>query len=1265
MKNVRRTHLILVLLTLGLSSHAMASEVPQTLTLDGQVLDPTFATPVLDATLNIKIQILNPAKDCILYEEEQTVNTQLTNGFFNINVGSSTGDPKRTSDDPGRTMTQVFQNSLNIAGNQVADPTQACTQTAATGTKRFFRVIITKTAGTPETLIPDLGVDALPNAIVAQSVSGLERADILVVNAAQNLTQANLEALLTGTGLTNLQGLNAGTSSLYMRNNTTNGAGLPLVSGNPGTPANGAIWFDDTANQVKYYDGTTVKTISDTGSAGEANTASNIGTTGVGLYKQKTGVNLEFKTIAGASGITVTDDVANNKVDIGVSIGTTSGTVAAGDDSRIVNSIQNLGFTPSIRTGAEGAQGAAGTNGRIFIASDSQKIYRDTGATWSLLTSLNFSDFTGTVPLSQGGTNLTSIGTINQVLGVNAAGNALEYKTVTAGTGVSVTHGAGTVTIAATNAGTVTSVTSSNAYLTVATGTTTPALTVNVGTTANTLAAGDDARLNGAFQGSTVLGGDLSGSLPNPTVVKIQGVALGTVAPGDGQWLKYTTAGTSWAADFIGNADLRSNVLSTNTLFDAATCDSVNKTLKWDAPTGRYSCASIASLDAASISTGTINPARLGIGTASASTFLRGDGSWASPGGGGIGDVVGPASSADNALARFDGTTGKILQNSGVYVDDSSKVGVGTSAPATLLATHGATGMTANLTSNSNGTNFFNATYNGTQQFKVGFGGAGEIQFQVIDTVDNDNGSYFVAKSGEPFSRGVLGRSFLAFGPGNVTRDVFVSRSAANTLRISSDQSSGAAHLIVNGNVGIGTASPGSKLHVVGSVRMVDGNEGAGKVMTSDANGVASWSSISGAGLGDLTGPASSADNAIARFDGTTGKLMQNSGVFINDSGNVGIGTAAPSFKLEIQDSVNSVSGIKIHNSNAGASAYTTLRLGNNTDDQAGIFRVSSGNSTYAGPNSLNFFTTGAYPIGFATSNTVRMLVTSAGNVGIGSTVPAATLDVNGTIKIAGGTPGAGKILTSDANGLATWETPSSTTQWTTAGANIHYSSGKVGIGTATPGVNLEVRGPSASAKIINSSNSYSVDFGFPTSSGGEPSLSLYTSGVTNGRVLQRQNSTNDIYLGDIDNNGGKLIVRTAGSEKMRIDTAGKVGIGTTTINATLDVNGTIKAAGSIFSATNPIASGAAVDLTRSNTHTLASVGGSTITLTGMQDGGVYNIVIADTTSRTYTFSGCTTSFFKPANSATTASTRTIYGVITVKNGSNWDCYITWSSGFQ
>ena len=57
----------------------------------------------------------------------------------------------------------------------------------------------------------------------------------------------------------------------------------------------------------------------------------------------------------------------------------------------------------------------------------------------------------------------------------------------------------------------------------------------------------------------------------------------------------------------------------------------------------------------------------------------------------------------------------------------------------------------------------------------------------------------------------------------------------------------------------------------------------AGQVLTSAGAGVPTWTTNAG---GDVTGPASSTDNAVARFDGTTGKLIQNSVTTIDDTGN-------------------------------------------------------------------------------------------------------------------------------------------------------------------------------------------------------------------------------------------------------------------------------------------------------------------------------------------------------------------------------------------
>ena len=58
---------------------------------------------------------------------------------------------------------------------------------------------------------------------------------------------------------------------------------------------------------------------------------------------------------------------------------------------------------------------------------------------------------------------------------------------------------------------------------------------------------------------------------------------------------------------------------------------------------------------------------------------------------------------------------------------------------------------------------------------------------------------------------------------------------------------------------------------------------GSGQFLSTNGSGVLSWSSP--AGGGDVVGPASSTDNAVARFDLTSGKLLQNSAATLSDSG--------------------------------------------------------------------------------------------------------------------------------------------------------------------------------------------------------------------------------------------------------------------------------------------------------------------------------------------------------------------------------------------
>ncbi len=78
-------------------------------------------------------------------------------------------------------------------------------------------------------------------------------------------------------------------------------------------------------------------------------------------------------------------------------------------------------------------------------------------------------------------------------------------------------------------------------------------------------------------------------------------------------------------------------------------------------------------------------------------------------------------------------------------------------------------------------------------------------------------------------------------------------------------------------------------------------------------------------------------------------------------------------------------------------------------------------------------------PMHFGTDLAIRMTIDGTGNVGIGTDSPTSQLHTTGSVRFAGaGTPGVGKVLTSDASGNATWETAAGGAGlWTDAGTYL------------------------------------------------------------------------------------------------------------------------------------------------------------------------------------------------------------------------------------
>lgn len=137
----------------------------------------------------------------------------------------------------------------------------------------------------------------------------------------------------------------------------------------------------------------------------------------------------------------------------------------------------------------------------------------------------------------------------------------------------------------------------------------------------------------------------------------------GGVSDGDKGDITVSGSGATWTVD----ADVVTNAKLANM---PATTIKGNNTGAAADPADLTGTQVTALLDTFSTGAKGLTPASGG-GT---TNFLRADGTWAAPagGGGGSGDVVGPASATDNALARFDATTGKLIQNGGVTLDDDN-----------------------------------------------------------------------------------------------------------------------------------------------------------------------------------------------------------------------------------------------------------------------------------------------------------------------------------------------------------------------------------------------------------------------------------------------------------------------------------------------------------------------------------------------------------------------------------------------------------------
>jgi trimeric autotransporter adhesin len=264
--------------------------------------------------------------------------------------------------------------------------------------------------------------------------------------------------------------------------------------------------------------------------------------------------------------------------------------------------------------------------------------------------------------------------------------------------------------------------------------------------------------------------------------------------------------------------------------------------------------------------------------------------------------------------------------------------------------------------------------------------------------------------------------------------------------------------ILKNGNTGIGESFPEEKLHVVGKIRMVDGFEGAGKILVGDSNGTLNWQDSNSWGLSGNTGTNSSTnfmgtidnnDVVFRRNNLTSGIINPNNTLigahnaissFFPGTNNSFFGTTNFMLNNIINDNTvighNTVTGSFQGNGNTvvGSSAMSIVTQTNNSMALGFNASVADGtvNAIAMGANSFAEVSNSMVLGGVAGINGALTNV----NVGIGTISPQTPLHVVGNIRMDDGNQAIGKVLVSDANGTASWQTLNATSfdGWSTTG---------------------------------------------------------------------------------------------------------------------------------------------------------------------------------------------------------------------------------------
>jgi len=1000
------------------------------ITYHGRILKPDGA-PLDNPSVQFKIQLLTGgAEACLMYEEMQTLNLQNTKGVFSLTINDGTGT---RTDSTGLTIDQVFQNrgSFTFSSSTCmtgGSGTTAWAPNASDGRK--IQVLFKSDTMAQWEQLPVSNVNFSPMTIEAKQVGGFRPDNLLRVDDAAATSNTTP---FTTTQLNNLVSLINGTSAQYVRSSGTAGAAMPSFNGTPSTLAAGSMWFDSSTSELKYYNGTTVMSVGAGGGGTGTVTGITVGTglvdgTGVmGTVISSTGtIALPNIGTAGAYYKVTTD--AQGRVSSGVAslleadipTLTTAGKVSGG----AINS-GTIGGTTAISTSGNLQTSGDITAKRIFVQ-DSGTNYAGIKAP-AAVTSTYSLTLPAALPASAG-----------QVLSSDTSGN---LSWVSPGTGSVASVG---VTAPIQNTG---SASAPVIAISQANGTTDGYLssadwnTFN-GKLGSTLASGKIWVGNGSNVATAVTpSGDVTITTAGGfTVTQIQGVAVSATAPTTaGQVLRYDGTG-SYVPAQLSTSDISGLSTALSNKIDATQMPSncgANQTLTFSSPTGAWTCSNIAItgsafgsqaantvlaapngsagnptfrtlvatdvpvLDASKITSGVLAVAQGGTGTSDGS--ITGTGALTFAAGGTNQDVTLTPSGTGHTILGGNvgvGTTSpstRLEIDSGIANTSGVKLSRLTSSSPTTAGQPVGVDASGNLiTVAVSGSGTVNS---GTQNQLAWYGANGSA---VSGLATANNGVLVTDGSGVPSISSTLPLSAQS----NITQTGTITSGTWNGSVIGAQYGGTGlnASSATNGQLLIGNGAGFTLAGITGTANRVTVTAGAGSITLSAPQDIHSGASPTFAGLtlsgmstagivknsaagvlsgGNTVNLASDIAGTLGVANGGTGltTLATNSLLYGNGTGNM--------------NALASVNSAVLTTSAGGVPQWSTVA--SDTFTQYALLAGRSGGQTLNGGAAANNNLTLDSTANATKGNII--LAPSGGNVGIGTTSPAAKLDVAGEIK--------------------------------------------------------------------------------------------------------------------------------------------------------------------------------------------------------------------------------------------------------------------------